>query len=711
MSEPMAALDEQQEAVRLLWRRRARTGAWFAVFFALPLIPWVEDRSFTFAWAVCFAVVGLSMNVLAGYAGQISLAHAVLLGTGAFTMGNLVTLQGVPWLVALPVSGFVAALIALGIGFPALRIRGLHLAIATLAFQFLMQRVVFRAEFVAQGAAGVEVPRPELFGVSLEPNQRFLWAVMILFVLILVLDRNLTRSRAGRAFFALRQDEQVAASFGIPVARYKLLAFGLSGFYAGLAGGMFGTLAGEVSAELFDFQLSIAFLVFVVLGGLGSRPGTAVGGSFPVVFEQIIGDVLRWTGQIIGGVLLVFTLVRHAGGLAEQGGQLKVAVRTMKDRGPKYLAAFFGCWVAAALAGVIAALVLPRIIAVVTPFDATLGSAVISGLVASITTLIILIDRVVEWAVGPLLDQLSGVHQLAAAEALEQASSRMSAGRALPAILQRAPRGRDGFRGPLLQIDGLEKRFGGVRALDGMSLEVRHGELVGVMGPNGSGKTTLFNCISGFLQPDVGAIRFRGRNLIGMSPHDRASLGIARTFQHVGLAKQETVFDNFLIAQHLSCTYSPVEGLLRTRTVVDEERILRMRAHAAVEMLGLDPVASERVSALPHGTAKMVELGCALVWGPEIVLLDEPAAGVDPSELETLGDTLKAVQRDFGVTVVLIEHHVPLVLDTCDYVYVLDFGQLLAEGLPGEVAQKPEVVRAYLGTAAEEVGDAALAGH
>jgi branched-chain amino acid transport system ATP-binding protein len=259
----------------------------------------------------------------------------------------------------------------------------------------------------------------------------------------------------------------------------------------------------------------------------------------------------------------------------------------------------------------------------------------------------------------------------------------------------------------LLEIDNLAMHFGGVRALDGISMEVRQGELIGIMGPNGSGKTTMLNCISGFLTPTYGDIRFRGRSITGQPPFKRAALGIGRTFQNIGLVKNETVFDNFLIAQHLVCAYGPMEGLLRTGTVLSEEKRLRHRAATAIEMLGLDDIVGEQVRALPHGRAKLVELGCALVTGPEILLLDEPAAGVSPQEADALGETLKRIAADFGVTIVMIEHHVPLMLNTSDYIYVLNFGQLLTHGEPAEVARHPDVIAAYLGTSGREASVAA----
>lgn len=691
--------------VALQKQRRLRAGG-LLLLVVFPLLPVVRANAFTFGWALTSSIMGLSLNLLVGYAGQISLAHAVLLGTGAFTLGNLATLYGVPWAVALLAAGLVTAAISLIIGFPALRIRGLNLAIATLAFQFLMQRVAFRAKFLTGGAAGIDVARPTILGRHLEQHADYLWVVLAVLAVLWIIDRNLTRSRAGRAFLAIKQDEQVAASFGIPVARYKLLAFALSGFYAGIAGGLFGTLVGDVTNELFDYLLSIELLVFAVLGGLGSRAGTAAGSAFPILYRQFL-QRLRYTGVALGGLLLVFTLLRYQGGMAAQGREFAHIVMVLRRRGALWIPAFLGSLLAAiglATAGYFLLAGVFRFLGnIAAPLDPLAPLLSISGaLLVFFVSSRLLAERLVA-AAAPAHSRAPEAPTLATpdpAPAPDPDGSRP--GLRLRSTRRRAPAGT-----PLLEVAEVAMAFGGVQALDGVSLRVSEGEIVGVLGPNGSGKTTLFNCISGFLRPHRGRIGFLGDDLLGLPPHRRSALGIARTFQQVGLVKSETVFRNFVIAQHMLCDYGPLEGLMRTRTVLADERRLWTRASGAIDMLGLGAVASEPVAALPHGTAKMVELGCALASGARLLLLDEPAAGVDPQEVDRMGEILKSVQRDFGVTVLLIEHHVPLVLSSCDYVYVLNFGQVLAEGEPERVAGDPNVISAYLGTSSlVEAGDA-----
>jgi len=697
-------------AVRTMWTRRVirllAAGAAAGVLIGIgPIRDYIDGRSYAFAWALTAALVGLSVNVLAGYAGQISLAQAVLYGSGAFTIGHMSSGLGIPWLISLPIAGLLTAAIALIIGFPALRVRGLNLAILTLGFQIFMQRGLFRLDAIGGGAAGIEVRRPTLFGWDTQSNTAFLWVILAVIAIVWIVDRNLTRSKTGRAFFALRQDEQVAASFGIAVSRYKLLAFAISGFYAGLAGGLFGTLLEHVSSEPFEYNFSIEFLVFAVLGGLGSRLGTAFGAAFSVMFRSVLG-FLGFSGVFLGAVLLVGTIIRYPGGIAEQTREFAHIGKLLAGRGFKYFLGFLGVSIGSIALGIAFPFALTWAIESATPVNITTLPAVISGIaVAAISSQIGL--RYLVARSGHALSHGAAGQPVEAPTPQTSLDDRLSLARS---VTFRRPGTSSSYRGPLLSVDDVAIAFGGVRALDGVSLEVRSGELIGIMGPNGSGKTTLLNNISGFLNPDRGTITFRGKRINEMPPHARAALGLGRTFQHVGLVKNESVRDNFLISQHLVCAYGVLEGLVRTGAVISEERRLAHRAAAAIELLGLEDIVNEPIAALPHGRAKLVELGCALVTGPELLLLDEPAAGVSPQEADALGDTLKAISAHFGVTILMIEHHVPLMLSTCDYIYVLNFGQMLTHGEPMEVARHPDVIAAYLGTTGKEASSLVVAG-
>ena len=254
----------------------------------------------------------------------------------------------------------------------------------------------------------------------------------------------------------------------------------------------------------------------------------------------------------------------------------------------------------------------------------------------------------------------------------------------------------------VLEVRDLTIRFGGLTAIDGLNLRVDEWEIVGLMGPNGAGKTTAFNCITGFYKPSQGQVYYKGEDVTKLPPHRKAALGFGRTFQNVGMVKSETVLENLLTAQHTKTGYGALQAVAGSGVVRQREKDLVKRAEAILELLGLADIRDRRLGALPYGTLKLLELGCALATDPEILLLDEPSSGMGPEESHQLGDRLLALRKELGVTMLLIEHHVPLVAAVCDYVYVLNFGKLLAEGDPDHVRNHPEVVAAYLGGEAPE---------
>ena len=254
----------------------------------------------------------------------------------------------------------------------------------------------------------------------------------------------------------------------------------------------------------------------------------------------------------------------------------------------------------------------------------------------------------------------------------------------------------------VLEVTDLSIRFGGLQALEGLAVTVNEWEIVGLIGPNGAGKTTAFNCITGFYKPDTGTVRYRGLDITRMPPHQKAAIGFGRTFQNVGMVKGSTAIENLKTAQHAHVAYDVGSGLLGTSRAKSVERELADKADAILELLGLESVRDKRVGSLPYGTLKLLELGCALATDPDVLLLDEPSSGMGPEESHELGERLLRLRQEFGLTMLLIEHHVPLVLSVCDHVYVLNFGRLLAEGEPSVIQTHPEVVAAYLGGEAPE---------
>jgi branched-chain amino acid transport system ATP-binding protein len=259
---------------------------------------------------------------------------------------------------------------------------------------------------------------------------------------------------------------------------------------------------------------------------------------------------------------------------------------------------------------------------------------------------------------------------------------------------------RDRGEQPLLEADTVSIRFGGVQALADVTFSVHEAEIIGILGPNGAGKTTFFNCVSGFYAPDNGRIRIRGEDVTGLRPDQRAERGLGRTFQQVGLVKSFTVLENMIVAQHKGVRYGVLAGMLGLPSTLREERKLREKAMVVLDFMCLTAVKDSPVQGLPYGTLKMCETAAVIATDPEVLMLDEPLAGTGPEEGEAFCQRLKDMRRDLGISIVMIEHHVPLVLGTADYIYVLNFGALLAQGRPDDIRHNEAVAVAYMGEGA-----------
>jgi ABC-type branched-subunit amino acid transport system ATPase component/ABC-type branched-subunit amino acid transport system permease subunit len=570
---------------------------------ALALAPMLSEVRLAVLFGVIVtAIAALGLDLLVARTGELSLAHAAFLGVGAFTAIN-VGGRGATWGIAVIGAVAVTAAVATVVGLPSLRIRGLQVAIATLAFQDAAEKYLFTREDVTAGDK--LLARPSI----LRTDTRLYLLALAALVLVLVLRRRIVATRAGRSFVAVRDISERARSFGVEPGPTKLLAYALSGGIVGLAGALLATHEGTIGTATDPFRLleSLQLVAIAVVGGAGSATGIVIAAFLVKGLPQLAGgDFLRdWTPIISAGLLVVAVVAQPRG---------------------------------------------------------------IGGVLGDV------LDRVV-----PKRARASQpVEDIDLAHVDRPLALRLP----VPALL----RARE-----------VSVIYGGLRALDRLTMEVRKGEIVGLIGANGAGKSTFFNAVSGFA-PTSGSIRYRDVDLLATRPAGRTALGAARTFQDMGLVRAETVAENVLLAQTWMADYVPALGILGLGSTIRRERELRSRAQAALEVFGLRDLAEERLGDLPYGTMRRVEIASAVAAGPDLLLLDEATAGLGPEESHALAGTFLELRDELGLTLVVIEHHVPVIARVCDYAYCLESGALIAEGAPADVTADPAVVASFLGT-------------
>ncbi len=547
------------------------------------------------------AILGLSLVVVTGYAGQVSLAQLALAGTAAFTLSFLTQSWNVPFPIAPLLACLVATMIGVGVGLPALRVRGLMLGVVTLALAYAIEAVWFRNTQIVS-VAGARVADPSLFGIDLgigsgQAFPRLEFGMLCLFTLVGVAFgvAKLRMSRFGSAMLAVRANERSAAGVGVNVVRVKVLSFALASFIAGLGGCLLAYRRGVVTFDSFTALGGLALFSTAILAGITSVFGGLTAGILAasgIVFIALD----RWVhlGEwfpVITGVALILTLIFHPEGVASIGHRVAdwLAQRRAR-RGP----------------------VRPR----AEPRD-----------------------------VKPPPTSPTGAESSA----------------------------------PALEVESLTVRYGGVIAVSDVSLHVARGAIVGLIGPNGAGKTSVIDAVTAFA-PARGAIRLGGVDVAGLPPHARVRAGLARTFQSIEL------YDDLSVEENLSVA------------VLGADRHHRHHAVSrALERVGIETLRDRPAGELSQGERQLVSIARACVAAPQVLLLDEPAAGLNSTESALLGERIREISRA-GTSVLLVDHDVRFVLDVCHPVYVLDVGQIIAEGSPDEIRADRAVADAYLGT-------------
>ena len=616
----------------------------------------------------------VSVVMLTGWVGQVSLAQASFVGVAAYV--TAMATRGLD--LAFPLNMAVGIVAAGGtaalLGLVALRVRGLYLAVATLIFAWVTDAYLFTASWMGGtgGSTSAPVRRVGREGgfpfIDFGNRRTFYYLVLATCAVAVFALVNVRDSKVGRAFFAVRGSEIAAASFGIDVVVTKLVAFAGAGTVAGLAGALLMVHQGSAVSDQFNLTASLFYLSVAVVGGLASVGGAVAASLVFAALNELFYRVDALAGylDVVSALLLAAVLLAYPGGLAAFG-------RTLQERWRTH-------W--------------PRIESELRPRVADMWNRVPEARREQLR-------RLVRRRVSDVPDSVRSAVQ---ADVDVVATSAVAGAHRRNGVVRRRRRSTGRVDTPaVLEAERVTVQFGGLRAVDDVSLQVREGEIVGLIGPNGAGKTTLFNAISGLNQPTAGTVAIRGEDATSKRVHERARLGLARTFQVIQLFPQLDVFDNVLVGTHLQSNDNVLARTVLTKGAIEAELDAVRRVRDVVSWLGLWDIRHLTVAGLPFGTLRMVELARAIVTGAKVVMLDEPASGLDNRETDHLSDILRAIRLDFGVSLLVIEHDVRMVTALTDYMYVIDRGRLIAEGTPAEIQANETVIAAYLGTSAAPV--------
>jgi branched-chain amino acid transport system permease protein len=626
---------------------------------------------------LALGIFAITLNLLIGYGGIFSAAQAGFGAVGGYTFAYLIVNHGLSFWPAAIAAIVITAVVSLLVALPALRLEALWLVLLTLAVQIVISNIPNNVPALG-GPNGILVNQSfNIFGFSLSLPTQVFPVLLIALILVFAVSWRIGESPYGRVLRGIRDDQVAARSLGRNVYQYKLALFVITGIAAGLGGVMLTLQTDIASPSLYSFNVSIEMIAMVIIGGMGNLWGSLLGcaiivGSTPFFLYVVnLGNNVSGLAQNVAyGIALVLIVLFRPRGILPEGVSPGTAMRWLRRRAQVPARPVFAVGGSAELA--------------VAAQDDNLATELENIEVPA---------RLPAQSTDIPLEPPRIVHRIPPALRGEAEGARHVNGQQDVAGVRAA----DGTPEVVLEVRDLTKSFGGIRAVNGMSMDLRRGLVTALVGPNGAGKTTVFNLITGSIRPDLGIVRLNGVDITGKRPDEVAHLGMVRTFQDVRIFPELTVIDNVV----LGIQDHPGEKLtnLFLRPAASRRFNDAARAKAAdwLDLVGLLPLSGTRASSLGFGQQKLLAIARVLATEAEVLLLDEPASAIDISWVDTVLDFIDLL-KEAGRTICLVEHSLHVVERLADRVYFMELGAVTAEGSLAELTSDERLAQAYFGT-------------